>query len=102
MIEDIDRIARFIGDKTREDFVADEQAVFAVCYSFVRVGEAVHHVPEEVIAAHPEIEWRDIRHFRNFMIHVYHAVDPARLHDTATVSLPQLRPKLAALLGDSA
>lgn len=102
MIEDIDRISSFIGGRTREEFIADEQAVFAVCYAFVRLGEAVFHVPQEVAAAHPEIEWGDIRHFRNFMIHVYHAVDPARLYDTAAQSLPPLRPKLAAMLGDPA
>ncbi len=99
MVEDIDRITAFIGDLSRDEFIANEQAVFAVSYAFVRLGEAVHHIPAEIADAHPEIEWGDIRHFRNFMIHVYHAVDPGRLYDTAKDSLPPLRPKLEAVIG---
>ncbi len=98
MVEDIDRIAAFIADLSRDEFIASEQAVFAVSYAFVRLGEAVHHIPSDITDAHPDIEWGDIRHFRDFMIHVYQAVDPARLYDTATVSLPPLRPKLKAVL----
>lgn len=57
------------------------------------------HIPEDVMEAHPEIEWGDIRHFRNFMIHVYDRVDPRRLHETATQDLPPLLAKLRAMLG---
>ncbi|MGH7132784.1 MAG: HepT-like ribonuclease domain-containing protein [Phycisphaerales bacterium] len=98
MIEDIDRIAAFIGPLTRDQFPADEKAVFAVCYAFVRLGQAVTNIPSDVIATNPQIEWGDIRHFRNFMVHVYLAVDPLRLFDTAVTDLPALRMKLEALL----
>ncbi len=98
MVEDIDRIMTFVRGIDRDAFLSDEKTMFAVCYAFVRLGEAVFHVPPEVVDAHPEIEWGKIRHFRNFMIHVYFAVDPARLYDTAHQSLPALRPKLQALM----
>lgn len=98
MIEDIDRIGGFIAGRSREEFLADEQAIFAVSYAFVRLGEAVHHIPREVCERHPQVEWGDIKHFRNFMIHVYHAVDPGRLFDTVEISLPPLREKLVAML----
>jgi len=99
MLEDIERIGRFIGSLDRDRFINDEKAVFAVCYAFVRLGEAVQHIPTDVTSAHPEIEWGDIRHFRNFMIHVYLAVDPARLFDTAKTDLPPLAAKLRQLAG---
>ena len=98
MVEDIDRIMAFIGGMTRDAFGADEKAVFAVCYGFVRLGEAVPHIPDHVRDAHPEVEWIDIRKFRNFMIHVYLAVDPGRLYDTAKADLPLLAAKLRAIL----
>ena len=98
MIEDIERIRAFIGSMNRDTFAGDEKTVFAVCYAFVRLGEAVAHIPSEVIEAHPEIEWREVRHFRNFMIHVYIAVDPVRLYDTARADLPLLAPKLRAII----
>lgn len=98
MVEDIDRITRFIGGRSREEFMADERAVFAVCYAFVRLGQSVINIPEAVRAAHPQVEWGDIRHFRNFMVHVYLSVNPGRLHDTAETNLPTLRNKLVAML----
>jgi uncharacterized protein with HEPN domain len=51
----------------RDEFRRDEKTVFAVCYAFVRLGEAVAHIPPEVMRANPEVEWGQIRHFRNFM-----------------------------------
>lgn len=98
MVEDIDRIARFIDGRSRDEFVSDERTVFAVSYAFVRLGEAIQHLPESLLQQHPEVEWRDIRHFRNFMVHVYQAVDPARLYDTARSDLPWLRSKLEDVL----
>lgn len=101
MLADIERIQTFIGTLDREAFCRDEKTVFAVCYAFVRLGEAVGHIPSEVAAANPAIEWRNIRHFRNFMIHVYLAVDPGRLYDTAGTDLPALAAKLRTMITSS-
>jgi uncharacterized protein with HEPN domain len=98
MLEDIERIGAFIGTLDRESFSRDDKTVFAVCYGFVRLGEAARHIPAEIVDAHPEIEWREIRHFRNFMIHVYLSVDPGRLYDTAKADLPGLAIRLERLL----
>ncbi len=98
MVDDIDRIYRFIEDCPRDQLASREEKLFAVCYAFVRLGEAVSHVPPAVQESHPEVEWGDIKHFRNFMVHVYPAVDPVRLYDTAKDNLPPLRAKLVAIL----
>lgn len=98
MIEDIRRVESFITGMDRAAFARDERTVFAVAYAFVRLGEAVGSVPDDVKAAHPTVPWGDIRHFRNFMIHVYHAVDPIRLYDTALADLPGLADLLAQVI----
>jgi uncharacterized protein with HEPN domain len=86
------------GGLDKDAFVNDEKTVFAVCYAFVRLGQAVAQMPSAVTGAHPDVEWGDIRHFRNFMIHVYLSVDPARLYETAKGDLPALAAKLRAVL----
>jgi uncharacterized protein with HEPN domain len=101
MVDDIDRILSFVGERTLEEFLADEQACFAVSYAYIRIGEAIASVPQEVLDAHSEIEWRKIRHFRNFMVHVYHAVDPAHLYRTARDNLPELRINLERVLAQA-
>ena len=98
MVQDAERIQRFVAPHTRESFRNDDQAVVAACYGFVRLGEAATHIPQSVITANPQVEWGAIRHFRNFMIHVYPAVDPGHLYDTAKTDLPPLVKKLQAVL----
>ena len=94
MLEDIERIRVFLAGHDRNSFAKDEKTHFAVSYAFVRLGEAVFHIPEAVKSRHPEVAWTDVRAFRNFMIHVYHAVDPARVFDTAEQELDSLEKAL--------
>jgi uncharacterized protein with HEPN domain len=101
MIEDIDRIQSFIGDMSKDDFVRDERTVFAVCYAFVRIGQAVLQLPESFRDRYPNVPWKEARHFRNFMVHVYMAVDPARLHDTAVSDLGRMRAALSGILASN-
>lgn len=68
---------------------------------FVRIGEAVVNLPEELIEAHPEIEWRDVRRFPQLPRACACRVDPARLYDTAKQYLPELRQKRGDLLADA-
>ncbi len=98
MLDDIARIREFIGAMDREAFARDAKTTFAVSYAFVRLGEGAGHVPEEVKKANPQVEWKKVRHYRNFMIHVYQAVDPGRVFDTAADDLDALEAGLRALL----
>jgi uncharacterized protein with HEPN domain len=98
MLDDIARIRAFIGTLDREAFIRDDKTAFAVSYAFVRLGEGVGHVPEDVRTAHPQVAWKNVRHYRNFMIHVYQAVDPGRVFDTAKDDLDPLEAGLRALL----
>ncbi|MEX2218439.1 MAG: HepT-like ribonuclease domain-containing protein [Phycisphaerales bacterium] len=100
MLEDIERIHVFIADLEPAAFKNDEKTVFAVCYAFVRLGEAIFHLPAPVMEAHPEVEWGEIRHFRNFMVHVYPSVDPSHLYETAKRDLGPLAAKLRAVLAE--
>ncbi|WP_277050291.1 HepT-like ribonuclease domain-containing protein [Ruania albidiflava] len=54
------------------------------------VGEAVTHLPEEITRAHPEIEWTQIRGFRNILAHQYFGVDVEVVRDVVQIHLPPL------------
>jgi uncharacterized protein with HEPN domain len=55
------RIARYVKGKDLATFVDDELTVDAVSRCFGIIGEAATHIPDEVIAAHPEIPWAEMR-----------------------------------------
>lgn len=54
------------------------------------VGEAVNHLPEEIISAHPDIPWPQIRGFRNILVHQYFGVDVDVVRDVVETHLPPL------------
>jgi uncharacterized protein with HEPN domain len=98
MLEDIARIRSFIGALDRDSFIKDDKTAFAVSYAFVRLGEGAGHVPEDIRIANPQVEWTSVRHYRNFLIHVYQAVDPSRVWETARDDLDPLEAGLRELL----
>jgi uncharacterized protein with HEPN domain len=80
-LEDIeracDKIERFTTGMTLESFVADERTYDAVLRNLEVLGEAAKRVPDALRAEMPEVPWRAIAGFRDFVAHVYFALDDA-------------------------
>jgi uncharacterized protein with HEPN domain len=55
------------------------------------IGEAVSHLPADVLERHPEIPWKGIKGMRLWLDHEYHRVDAAVVWRTVTTRLPELR-----------
>lgn len=86
------RIEHMLGaTEAAIDFLDDLKTVYAVRAAFITLGEAAGHIPDDLRQRFPDIPWREMRHFRNFMVHVYPQVDPAHLHRTVRENLPPLR-----------
>ena len=58
-----------------DDFNADRKTYSAVIREFEIIGEAVGKLPESFKERHPEIEWQDIKDFRNLLSHEYFGID---------------------------
>ncbi|MDN4475645.1 DUF86 domain-containing protein [Demequina sp. SYSU T00192] len=54
------------------------------------IGEAANHLTAEVVDAHPDIAWPQIRGFRNILVHQYFGVDPEVIRDVVERYLPPL------------
>lgn len=75
---------------THEAFLADMLRQDAVMRRIEVIGEASTRLSNEFRNAHPEVEWRDIRDMRNFLIHVYDQVDYDKVWDTVQQDLTPL------------
>ena len=68
-------ILEFVEDLTFEAFCDDRKTYSAVIREFEIIGEAVGKLPESLRKRRPDVEWQDIKDFRNLLLHEYFGVD---------------------------
>jgi uncharacterized protein with HEPN domain len=68
-------ILDYVEGLSFDDFNADRKTYSAVIREFEIIGEAVGKLPESFKERHPEIEWQDIKDFRNLLSHEYFGID---------------------------
>ena len=55
------------------------------------IGEAASALSDRFVAEHPELPWKQIRGFRNRVVHEYWDTDWAIIEEIVTTSLPELQ-----------
>jgi len=68
-------ILEFVKGLAFEEFCNDRKTYSAVIREFEIIGEAVGKLPEELKGSRPNVEWQDIKDFRNLLSHEYFGVD---------------------------
>ena len=91
ILESIDSIQELLASHPRESLEADRFSRLALERAFEIICEASRHVPPEVQAREPQIDWRAMVDLGNVLRHVYHRVDVNRLVRTAEKDLPPLQ-----------
>lgn len=69
-LEYLDKAAAFTSGG-RDEFAADEKAQLAVVRVYEVLGEIVKRLPEELRQANPQVDWRKLAGFRDFLSHNY-------------------------------
>jgi uncharacterized protein with HEPN domain len=103
-VQDIIECAEAVEEYTTgldfESFAGRRMVVDAVTRNLEIMGEAARHVPAEIQARCPEVDWRRMNDMRNVLIHAYTIVD---LHLVWGVIQNRVRPtreRLVQLLAD--
>ena len=90
ILESIDFI-HSVTASGRAAFMSSPVVQKAVVHDFEVIGEATKMLSAELKATHPDIPWRRVAGFRDFLIHHYFEVDLDRVWQTVVQDLPQLR-----------
>jgi len=69
ILENIERVEKFVGNMGYEEFSKDEKTHFAVIRCIEIIGEAAKQVPEEIRKKFPDIPWGDLSGIRDKLIH---------------------------------
>jgi len=86
------------GNFDFEKFRADSKTIDAVVRNFEIIGEAASHMPEEMVASHPDIPWQDMRDMRNVLAHEYFGINEKIIWETIQNDLPPLISPLKGIL----
>ncbi|TAJ43888.1 HepT-like ribonuclease domain-containing protein [Methanofollis fontis] len=93
-------IRSYVGERSFEDIVDDPMCLDAIVLRFITIGEAVKHLPPDLTARHPEIEWRKIAGLRDISVHSYYSVKPTILWDIIQTRLGPLEEAVEGLIQD--
>lgn len=98
IIDSIEIISTYIGDKTDFEFSKDMMMQDAVIRRFEIIGEASSKISEALKSANPQVQWRLMKEMRNKLIHGYFGVSAITIYSTIKLDLPILKEQLSKLL----
>lgn len=93
----IGEIKGFVEGHDAISLKGDRKTLLAVIYLLQTIGEASTHLPDEVKARCPDIEWRKIKDLRNFVVHQYFEVDERLIWKAVTEDLDVLENCISTL-----
>ena len=79
--DSIDTILERAQSLTYEKLTADKLLFGGFVYHTMIIGEASYKLSRAFMAAHPEVEWRDITDLRHHLVHGYYQVDSSIIWD---------------------
>jgi uncharacterized protein with HEPN domain len=90
-------IEKFVEDRTFEEFVNDEELRSAIIHQLMIVGETCWRTSKHLKEKHPEVQWDELKVFRNFIVHEYFALNFQDVWKTAREEMVPLKQKLEDL-----
>lgn len=100
IIESIDNILAFTGNLSFEQYCDDVKTIHAVHHNFMIIGEAVARIPESYKLEHNQINWKQVKGFRNVIVHDYFGIDNTIVWDIIHLNIPELRNQIVELRGN--
>lgn len=99
IIKAINTIQEYLKGFSYNEFLKDEKTQDAVIRNLEIIGEASSKLEQNFIEKLPQIPWRDIKDFRNKLIHDYWELNLEVIWEAATKETPQLKKLLESVLG---
>ena len=97
----IERVNRYIADKTYQDLVDDDMMYYAVVKNIEIIGEAANMLTAEFQEEHPDTPWKKVKGMRNYIVHEYFQVDDIVVWEVATKSLVELKEQISQYLEET-
>jgi uncharacterized protein with HEPN domain len=98
LIDNARAVRGYLDGVTRERWDAEDILRDAVLYRMLLLGEIAGALPDELRERYPHVAWRQIRAFRNLVVHKYFGVDWAVVWKIAQEEPPLLEKQVLAII----
>lgn len=101
MLEAARALIQMMAGITREDFTSDIKLHWAATRGIGIIGEAAARISDDMRRKAPLVPWSQMIGMRNILVHAYFNVDLDMVFDVVNIELPELIPKIEALLAEN-
>lgn len=88
IVDCMEAVFSYTKDISYEDFCADRKTYEATFRNIEVIGEAVSLTSENLRTKYPLVEWREMKSFRNKLIHDYFGIDLETVWSVIYTDLP--------------
>ena len=99
-IEEIDRILLYSKGLTIIELHNNQAILDAIIFRMIQMVEQIERISDDFKLVHSEIDWIDIKGFRNRLVHDYGNVDFEFVYNALKYDIPELKEQLIKLLFD--
>ena len=98
ILDAIGSIRAFTEGMTFEHYQSDLKTRHAVERNFSIIGEAVARIDKPFRDLHSSIDWRQVKDFRNIIVHDYFGIDDAIVWDIIEMDLSSLEKDIRVII----
>ncbi len=98
ILENINKVQKFTSGIIYDEFIENDEKIYAVIRAIEIIGEAAKKIPVEIKSKYSDIPWKDISGMRDKVIHEYFGVDLKLVWTTAIKEIPPLKEKIELIL----
>lgn len=100
ILNQIEKSKKFLKGVTYEQFIINDEKLYAVIHCLAIMGEAANKIPKSVQKTYNYIKWKEIITMRNILIHYYYGADEMIIWKTVVNDLPDLEEQILKLRKD--
>ena len=97
ILDSINAIKDFTKGIEYNFFVNDRKTYSATLREFIVIGEAISKIDDSFKTNYPDIDWKIIKDFRNFIVHEYFGVDPKIVWDAVQFEIDELDKNISTI-----
>jgi uncharacterized protein with HEPN domain len=99
ILDAITKVQKYVqGFAESDELYRDSKSFDAVMMNFVFIGEMVDRISDRTKIDHPEVDWKQIKDFRNIIAHNYLGIDAEEVWQIVQNHVPKLQTELSAIV----